>query len=195
MRNVDLESATYTDACGAFGNDETRLDDGSVTLSGGSASIPIETNVTYDVALEAVGYGDADGDGDEDAVVFLSCTFNGQKQTSGGLIRVYRATPDGGIEQIGSTRTFGVPTYELYETSTSDATSASGLSITVDLVVFADGDASCCPSSAVRETWTFNGSAFDKTGSTPPRSTRLRLIQKRRTEPRRRSSQGFVELR
>jgi hypothetical protein len=170
MREVDLASATYADACDGFGNEgDFAPDDSSVTLSGGAATLTVDAGVTYEVTLESVGCGDADGDGDEDAVVFLNCTFDGgNSHNPSGLMGAYRATPGGGIEQIGGTQAFGSPTYSLYiRSGASVASSASDLSITVDLVVHADGDPTCCPSSGVTETWTFTGGAFSKTGSTP----------------------------
>jgi hypothetical protein len=156
MREVDLDSATFANACPSY-DDQGR----SVTLSGGSASLSGGTGVTLAVSLDAVSYADADSDGDEDAVLLLRCDFMGASSDQSGVLRAYRATDGGGIEQIGSSRELAHPR------SPYGSASASGLSITVVVEIFGPEDGLCCPSSAARETWTFGGGAFARTGNTP----------------------------
>jgi hypothetical protein len=112
----------------------------------------------YDISLGPVGYADADGDGDEDAVLLLRCQVTAATQNNAAQLRAYRATSGGGIEQIGSS--------QLIEHDLPGPT-ADGLSITVEHDEFAAGDADCCPSGRFQEIWTFGGGAFEKTFSTP----------------------------
>jgi hypothetical protein len=154
MRDVALGEATYANACPGY--DDSR----SATLHGGAASLAVEPGVTHEVSLGPVGYADADGDGDEDAVLLLRCMFAGAGTDSSAELRAYRVGRDGGIEQVGASHLFKDPRQP--QTATAD-----GLSIMVDLDVFAATDPACCPSSAVRETWRFDGSGFVLTASTP----------------------------
>jgi hypothetical protein len=155
IRDVDLREATYANSCPGWD------DDRPATLSGGVADLPAGDGVTHQVHLDAVGYGDADGDGDEDAVVMLGCSFLGTSTGNSGVLRAYQATADGSIEQIGSSHLFEHPR------APAGTPTAAGLSITVHLDVFAPTDGMCCPSSAVNETWRFDGTDFVLTGSTP----------------------------
>jgi hypothetical protein len=158
IHDVDLFAATYVEACRGFeGIDQT------VTLQGGEASFDDAPGFTYEVSLGPVSYVDADSDGDEDAVLFLWCNFNGGSFERSGDLRAYRLGSDGQIEEIGASHPFVAPREPMQAT-------VAGVSATVDVNVFADGDPSCCPSSAVRERWTFDGDSFEKTNSTalPP---------------------------
>jgi hypothetical protein len=151
IRDIALGDATYTQACAGFGNTQ------SATLNGGTARLSSGGN-TYDVTLGPVGYADADGDGDEDAVLLLGCKVTAATQDDSAQLRAYRTTSGGGIEQIGSS--------QLVEHIQPDPT-ADGLSITVERVEYADADPDCCPSMRFQEIWTFDGGAFEKTFSTP----------------------------
>jgi hypothetical protein len=158
IQDVALGEATFADACRGFeGVDRT------VTLHGGAASFDGQPGITYEVSLGAVSYVDADSDGDTDAVLFLECDFNGGDFERSGDLRVYSLGSDGGIEELGASHPFVAPREPTRAT-------IAGVSATVDVNVFADGDPACCPSSAVRERWTFDGDSFEKTGSTdlPP---------------------------
>jgi hypothetical protein len=152
IRDIDLGEATFTQACAGLG--DTR----SATLHGGTARLGSSGENIYDISLGPVGYADADGDGDEDAVLMLRCQVTAATQNNAAQLRAYRATSGGGIEQIGSSK--------VIEHDQPDPT-ADGLSITVERVEYATGDPDCCPSKQFQEIWTFNGSAFEKTFSTP----------------------------
>ena len=154
MRDVDLGSATFANSCPGY--DDSR----SATLLGGEASLPAGAGATHEVSLGAVGYGDVDGDGADDAVLLLRCHFVGAGVDSSGELRAYRARPDGGIEQIGAGHLFEHP-------REPQAATAEALRITVDLDVYADTDPLCCPSSGAREVWRFDGSGFVRESSTP----------------------------
>ena len=155
MRNIDLGEATHPNACPGY--DDSR----SAALRGGVASLPVSDGVTHEVRLEAVGYGDADGDGDEDAVIMLKCIFLGADSDNSGLVRAYRATAGGGFEQIGNQHLFEYPE------EPNGATSSSGLSVTLDLDLYDADDGLCCPSTGARQTWRFDGTNFVLTNSTP----------------------------
>lgn len=154
IRDVDLGAATFTEACAGFGDRRT------ATLDGGAARLP-DDGYFYEVSLGPVGYADADGDGDDDAVVVLRCVFAGGSTDSNAQLRAYGVGDDGRLAQIGAS--------QLLEHD-GEAT-VDGLTSTVTRLVFGPDDAACCPSSAVREVWRFDGGRFqliDSTSLPPP---------------------------
>ena len=153
IRDVALGEATYAAACAGY--DDTR----AAELSRGSAQLPIGSGSHYEVDLGAVGYADADGDGDgdEDALLLLRCTFAGADTDNTAQLRAYRATGDGSIEQIGTSQVI-----EHVFSAT-----AEGQRITVVVEKYEAGDAACCPSSAAREVWRFDGRQFVLEQTTP----------------------------
>jgi hypothetical protein len=148
VRDVDFGAATYPAPCPTY-------DGGSVTLSGGRATVPLGSSARLDVYLGPVGYADADGDGDEDAIVSVRCDFVGADADSGALVAAYRAGPGGEPEPIGSPRTF----------EHVQSLSVSGLTVTVTVDRYDADDPACCPSSRVQQTWVFDGQAFRLQGS------------------------------
>lgn len=150
IRDVDLGAATYGEACAGFG------DRRAVTLDGGTAGLPGDS-FSYEVSLGAVGYADVDGDGDDDAVVVLRCTFAGASTDTNAQLRAYGLDDDGRLEQIGAS--------QLLEHDRE--TTIDGLTATVTRLVFGPEDPACCPSSAVREVWRFGGGRFELVDSSP----------------------------
>jgi hypothetical protein len=151
IRDVVFGEASYAAACAGY--DDNR----SADLRGGSAQLSIGSGSHYEVDLGPVGYADADGDGDEDAVLLLRCTFAGASTDNNAQLRAYRVTGDGSIEQIG--------TPQVIEHDFS--ATAEGQRITVVVEKYEAGDAACCPSSAAREVWRFDGSRFVMDQTTP----------------------------
>jgi hypothetical protein len=144
IHDIALGEATYAEACS--GDDQHR----SAALHGGSAQLPIGPGSRYEVSLGPVGYGDADGDGHEDAVLLLRCDFVGATSDSTSQLRAYRATDGGSLEQVGSSQDVG---------HVINATT-DGLRLTVDVDVFEPTDPACCPSSSARQVWRFDGRRF-----------------------------------
>jgi hypothetical protein len=140
IRDVDFGDMTYDSAC----------DGRAATLIGGTARLPDTVETHYEVTLAAVGYADAEGDGDEDALVLLQCTFVGPETDDSLQLRVYRIAADGQAAMIGSPKDL-----EGYENS-----SVEGMTATVVVDKYPGGIPDCCPTSRAREVWRFDGSAF-----------------------------------
>ncbi|HEY7068895.1 MAG TPA: hypothetical protein VH479_02225 [Acidimicrobiales bacterium] len=145
IRDVDFGELTYDSVC----------DGRSATLTGGIATLPDTDESRYDVTLGAVGYADADGDGEEDALVSLQCTFIGAETDSTLQLRVYGIGAGGGAELIGSPK-------DLEHDANS---SIEGMTATVILDRPGEGDPICC-SDRFREVWRFDGSGFVLDSST-----------------------------
>jgi hypothetical protein len=143
VRDIDFGAATYPAPCPAY-------DSRSVTLSGGSATVPQGAGARLDVSLGPVSYADADGDGDEDAIVTLRCSRAGADVDTGALAAAYRAGADGRPEPIGAPQALE-HVHDL---------SAGGLTVTVTVDVYAADDPHCCPSSGAEQTWAFDGQDF-----------------------------------
>jgi hypothetical protein len=146
IRDVDFGDMTYDLVC----------DGRAATLTDGIARLPDTAESHFDVTLGAVSYADAEGDGDEDALVLLQCTFIGAETDSTLQLRVYGMGSGGEASLIGSPQDL-----ENYQNS-----SVEGMTATVVVDQYAGGVPDCCPTSRAREVWRFDGSAFVLESST-----------------------------
>jgi hypothetical protein len=135
-----------------------------MTLVGGSGENVVSGGASVLAELGPVSYADADGDGAEEALVIVECSWAGADSDTGLLAAVYRAGAGGQPEQVGNHLTLAhtrTPTVE-------------GLSLTVDMDVYHPDDAHCCPSEGARQVWRFDGAAFQLESSdeiAPPRAS------------------------
>jgi hypothetical protein len=141
---------TYDAACAGFGEDR------AATLTAGIAQIPETDESHYEVSLGPVGYADAAGDGDEEALVLLHCTFVGAEVDTSLQLRVYGIDAGGQVGPIGSPQIFEHDQEALVD----------GMTATITIDRHRVGDPACCPSDRFREVWRFDGSAFVTVSST-----------------------------
>jgi hypothetical protein len=145
IRDVEFGALTYDSVC----------DGRSATLTGGIASLPDTDESHYEVTLGAVGYADGDGDGEEDALVLLHCTFIGWETDSTLQLRAY------GIDAGGQAELIGTPEELRHDANSS----VEGMTATVTLDRPRSGEPTCC-SYRFREVWRFDGSRFVLDSST-----------------------------
>jgi hypothetical protein len=158
VHGIDWRSASYSVACRGLGGPSDQQV--SVTLADGTgASAPVDwfgPPTRIDVTLRNVSYGDVTGDGQDDAVVQLSCT------------------PVESNGQVDEIQVFG-PGAELLATPTVPNVNGSDFTPAVKTLAVENGritgtafqwkadDPHCCPSQTLPFTFTWNASrsAFD----------------------------------
>ena len=142
LRSVDWANRAY-EVC-----------DQSAQLADGDWQSP---DGTVGISLDGVLYGDADGDGREDAVVKLSCYPIGGNAYPAPVNLVFTLGPDGPA-QLGEGFHGGEPTIVEGGVQTIDP-------------VWADGDPRSTPSGSVTTIWRFEDGAWVSTVTTPPSTT------------------------
>ena len=144
LRSVDWANRAY-EVC-----------DQSAQLADGDWQSP---DATVGISLDGVLYGDADGDGREDAVVKLSCYPIGGNAYPTPVNLVFTLGPDGPT-QLGEGFRGGEPTIVEGGVQTIDP-------------VWADGDPRSTPSGSVTTIWRFQDGAWVSTVTTPPSTTTI----------------------
>lgn len=144
---ADVDFANFTYAPDTCGDDTERS---PFVVKDGSASSESGTNLA--VLVDQVVYGDVTDDGDDDAVVLVTCNAGGN--ASWVIPLVYTVDDDGKPERIGVLVGDGREDRQVQSASISDG------QIVTDEVVFLPDDPRCCPSATGATIWEWDGSSF-----------------------------------
>ncbi len=156
IRAVDWANRTYQSGDGEF-----TVKDGSAEFAFDEQGneVPPDYQPTDPDAFVERGYfnvapprfGDADGDGADDALVIHVYNGGGTGQFDGITIYTMRAGQPVVLGQI--------PGGDRGDGGISDARIEGG-AVRVERMMSQDGDGACCPSKVQEETWTWKGGAF-----------------------------------
>jgi hypothetical protein len=131
-----------------------------IPVSDGQSQVLDLAELTQLVVDPAVAYGDVDGDGSEDAVVHVTCTYgaNGAEDTVSvwsldGDDVVQRASIDGPPSDLGSDLPPAV-----------QAVQASGGDVVVTWSMYAEGDPRVAPSQHAQVTYELDGDELSEAG-------------------------------